>query len=259
MSALPLSLQGLRDRLAAIEGRAHPDAPRFLLGAPGPDAALGGLSTRALHEIYADNATEIAPTFGFSALMADRADPLRPSVWVMQSMVGLEGGEAYAPGLVELGLDPARIVLVKVKDVGDLLRAVLEAVRCPGVGTVLGVSWAAEGRIDLTVGRRMALAAREARSTLFMVRCGADPTPSPAETRWRVRAAASRALEAGAPGPPAFHAALIRNRSGLPEQAWTLEWDLDRRSFVDPASISGDRLRASARRPAVAHGLRLAG
>jgi protein ImuA len=52
-----------------------------------------------------------------------------------------------------------------------------------------------------------------------------------------VAAAASAALEADAPGHPAFLIDLVRQRGGAPSFGWRLEWDRDRTRF---APLSGD-------------------
>ena len=65
----------------------------------------------------------------------------------------------------------------------------------------------------------------------LMLRAGASPAPSAAQTRWQVRALPSRALAANAPGRPAFAVTLLRHRGGVVEREWRVEWDRDRKSF----------------------------
>jgi protein ImuA len=48
-----------------------------------------------------------------------------------------------------------------------------------------------------------------------------------------VAAAPSRALPANAPGAPVFDIELLRQRSGPCGLHWQLEWDRDRRIFIE--------------------------
>jgi protein ImuA len=111
--------------------------------------------------------------------------------------------------------------------------------------------------LDLTASRRLALAAEQSGATLFLLRLGAEPAPSAADTRWAVSAAPSEALEANAPGAPTFDIELLRRRSGPSGMRWRLEWNRDRLAFIDPA-LPGAVVSLSTGRPAAAQpGLRL--
>src|SRR3546814_1847739 len=85
-----------------------------------------------------------------------------------------------------------------------LLACAKDAIRCAGSAAVIVESWGRFPLLDLTAGRRLALGARDAGTSLLMLRLNAAPVPSVAETRWSVAAAPSRALEADAPGAPAL-------------------------------------------------------
>jgi hypothetical protein len=58
-----------------------------------------------------------------------------------------------------------------------------------------------------------------------------EPSPSAAHTRWQVMAAPSMALEANAPGRPAFDLTLLRHRGGRDGLHIIMEWDRDTGSF----------------------------
>ena len=162
-----------------------------------------------------------------------RASEKRPIVWVRQDFAGIEAGEIYAPGLAELGLSPDRLIVVRARDGPSVLRAGEEAARCPPLGAVLIEPWGAPKALDLVASRRLALASARSNVPLFMVRAGAQPEPSAALTRWRVRAALSKALEADAPGHPAFNVELLRDKAGAAGRNWIVEWDRDQRIFKD--------------------------
>ena len=138
-----------------------------------------------------------------------------------------------------------------------LLACANDAIRCAGSAAVIVESWGKFPLLDLTAGRRLALGARDAGTTLLLLRLNAVPTPSVAETRWSVAAAASRALEANAPGAPAFDLELLRWRAGPAGGRWRLDWNHDDKSFGhsfgEPA-LSGALLPVPARRAALPHG-----
>src|SRR3546814_1228209 len=65
----------------------------------------------------------------------------------------------------------------------DLLAAANDAARCPGSAAVVVESWGRLPALDLTAGRRLALGASGAGTVLLILRFGAEPTPSVAETQ----------------------------------------------------------------------------
>lgn len=244
----PASLTDLRRHLAEMALRGAPTAVgRVSFGAPALDAALnGGIARAALHEVYAPATADLAAATGFAVGLAIRAAQERPILWVRQDVVDAETGRLHPPGLTELGLDPARILLVRARDAEGVLRAGAEAARCPALGAVLIEPWGAPRRLDLTASRRLALAAEGSGATTLVLRAAVVPQPSAASTRWQVAALPSRALEANAPGAPAFSLRLLRHRGGLGECEWRVEWSRDRQSFQESPVQSDARNRQAA-------------
>lgn len=236
---LKADLEALRREVAQLERGSSPVASeRFSTGSWTIDAALGGgLARGALHEIFGASVMDGAPAAGFAIALAVRASGNRPVVWVRQDFVGVELGEIYAPGIAELGLSPDRLILVKARDGPSVLRAGEEAARCPPLGALLVEPWGNPKMLDLTASRRLALAAARSNVPLFMVRAGGTPTASAAATRWSVRASPSVALDAEAPGHPAFEIELLRDRVGASRRNWTVEWNRDQRLFKDIETI----------------------
>ena len=227
----------------------------FDLGVPSLDEKLGGgLSGGALHEVYARRAQDDAAAAGFGLGLALRAAGMRSIVWVRQDFGVVENGELSGDGLAAFGLDPERLLVVRARDPTTALRAADEAARCSALGAALVEIWGEPKVLDLKASRRLALAAGASGVTLVMIRLGASPAPSAATSRWSVATAASRPLEANAPGRPAFDAALMRHRAGLGPRAWRLEWDRDRTSFCEPAPLSRSVVPIPASRPAAADG-----
>lgn len=228
-------LVDLRRHLAEVALRAVPAAVgQVSFGAPALDGALdGGIARAALHEVYAPGTADLVAATGFAVGLAIRAAGLRPILWVRQDVVDAETGRLHPPGLTELGLDPGRVLLVRARDAEGVLRAGSEAARCPALGAVLIEPWGEPRRLDLTASRRLSLAAEGSGTTTLLLRAAVSPQPSAARTRWQIAALPSRALEANAPGDPAFSVRLLRHRGGLAEREWRVEWSRDRQSFQE--------------------------
>jgi hypothetical protein len=145
----------------AIKTDAEADLAEAL---PALDEALhGGLARAALHEFHAVEAADSAAAGGMVLALARRAAERRPIVLVRQDFLDLETGALHPAGLPELGLDPSRLVVVRVRDVAGLLQAGVEAARCPALGAVkvgcwakaAGVAAAAKASVDWRKWRRV--------------------------------------------------------------------------------------------------------
>ena len=150
---------------------------------------------------------------GFAAALALRAAKGKPFLWARQEFLEHETGRLNASGLVELGFDPERIILVKARDAEGVLRAGEQAVRCAALGAVLMEPWGEPKTLDFTASRRLSLVSAKSGVPILMLRVSASPAQSAATTRWKVRSLPSRALEANAPGFPAFELNLLRQRA----------------------------------------------
>jgi protein ImuA len=209
---------------------------RVPLGCESADAALnGGLARGALHEIFATTGNETAAT-GFAMALARRLADRKRLLWIRQEFSALEHGELAATGLLELGIDPARVLMLCVNDAVDALRAAGDALSCAGLGAVI-IETAGEARIlNLVTSRRLTLAAAQHGVTAFLLRFNAKPQASAAETRWHVISARSPTNNENW-GHPVFETELMRNRDGHSGH-WVLEWDCDEGLFRQPG---GDR------------------
>jgi protein ImuA len=256
-------LATLRDSIERIE--AHGDAymsDRVALGHVDVDAALqGGLAMGAMHEVFAEGRQSAAAT-GFIvslagrvglaglAALAGRAAARRPLVWVRQDFTEIESGALSMSGLAELGLDPRLVVTVRAADVDAALRAAADALACDALGVVVLEVWGPARQLDLVASRKLTLAAQASGVTGLLLRVGAEPLPSTAETRWIVRAAHSPPAAPSRPawGAPMFDAQLVRNRHG-PVGRWIMEWKCDECLFEKPAAYSQPVVAAPADRP----------
>jgi protein ImuA len=249
MPATVPNLSDLRRSLAEAALRSGPAvAGRIGLGVPALDEVLnGGLERAALHEVYAEAVADLAAATGFALGLALRAGQEtaaeRPILWARQDFVDAEAGRLHAPGLNELGLNPGRLLLVRAREAEGVLRAGAEGARCPALAAVLIEPWGEPRPFDLTASRRLALAAEGSGVPVLLLRVAAAEAPSAARTRWQVRALASRALEANAPGVPAFAVRLLRQRGGATRREWRVEWDRDRCAFAERTAFDrSDRL-----------------
>ncbi|WP_429590254.1 ImuA family protein [Sphingomonas zeicaulis] len=249
-------LSSLEARIARIAAPAQPrgTAGLFATGHAVLDQSLGGgLAQGAVHELFAGSAEDAGSAAGFALALAWQAHRERRLIWLRSDAAERRTGQVYAPGLAELGLDPARLILGRMPDEVALLRAATDALRCAALGAVVIECPGKMRTLDLTASRRLALAARASGVTALLVRSDADPVPSAAETRWSVSAAASVALEAQAPGAPRFEVELLRRRSGPAGIRWCMEWDRNACVFREAArteALPGAVVSLSERRPA---------
>jgi protein ImuA len=208
-----------------------------------------------VHEIYAPGTSHISAATGFAAALAFRAAAGKPILWVRQEFLDTETGKLNASGLAEYGLDSARIILVRTRDAEGALRAGEQAARCAALGAVVIEPWGEPKILDFTASRRLSLASAKSGVPILMLRAAVSPSHSAAATRWSVKASPSRALEANAPGFPAFELNLLRNRGGTSGQVWRVEWNRDRGCFqdwqrFDAAPVSRPLVSVSSDRPA---------
>lgn len=219
------TVAALRASLRTLEEGGEKRRPFLSLGAA--DTHLGkALRMGALHEVNGPAAT----VFLVFALARTRGRIL----WCAPDW---SGHRLYPPGIVQLGLDPARILLVRLARAEDLLHAAHEGLRA-GWQVVLEL----DKPLGLIPARRLQLAAEEGGGVGFVMPADAEPredglAPS-ARTRWRVAMAGAPIW----PAPLRLDLRLVRNREGLPGQ-YCVEWDHAPRSLsvVSAASDRQDR------------------
>ncbi len=215
--------------LATLRRTLEPGAEKFNaipLGHEDADACLrGGLRHDALHEIFPGQAGHEPAATGFAAAFALRMACGKKLLWIRQDFAALEFGELSATGLLELGLDPSRLLLVQAADATDALRAAHEGLTCASLGAVVAEIPGAPKILDLVSSRRLTLAAAAHDVPAILLRPSAAPEPSAAETRWLVRAAPSLSRDEDW-GSAFFDAELARNRHGAAGR-WVMEWSAD--------------------------------
>ncbi len=218
------------------------EVQRWASGVASLDAALaGGLAYGRVHELYGAQGEDAPAAAGFAlglltAMAVPEAGDGRAALWLRARRAVRQAGVVQANGWAELGGRPEDCIFGMIADAKELLKAAVDGLRSGALGAVVVETQGNLPELDLTTSRRLALAAEKSGTTLFLLRSGAEPVPSAAETRWQVAAAPSRALPANAPGAPVFNIELLRQRSGPSGLSWQLEWDRDRRIFTEAAA-----------------------
>jgi protein ImuA len=216
---IPL-LETLRAQVRAIEASCSSvSAERLPFDIDAVDSKLGGgLSVAALHEVTGAN-NSLSDDAAASLFTAGIAARLNGNVlWVIQRR------DLFAPALDQAGLSPERLIYAECRSDDEALAVIEEGLRHGSLAGVVGEL----GRITMTAGRRLQLAAEASGTMALLLRRrrkgGSDPLalPSSAVTRWRIGSAPSRALPVSGIGRPCWSVELVRQRGGGPA-AWILE------------------------------------
>jgi protein ImuA len=244
------ALAALRATLRRLEGPGRAAAGVVPTGLDVIDQVLpeGGLARGALHEIVAE-AADGAAARGFVLRLLAGLAAQGPVLWC------LDDPDLYGPGLLRLGLAPDRLILARTRRDADLLWAMEEGLRTPGLAAVLGEPHG----LDLTASRRLQLAAESVGGLgLVLHRAEAGKAGATvAVTRWRVASVPSLAAAPGLGAPRDFglmrgrwRVSLERCRGASPMDdggygQWLVEEE-DAARAVAVAPELGDRSGASA-------------
>ncbi len=247
------NLETLRGRIRQIEAPARHGVLPFDVAAIDRALPGGGLMLGAVHEIQGQGGDEEdgAAAAGFVAGILARLGPMErggPVLWC------LKRPDLYGPGLRAHGLDPARLVLVCARRDDEILWAIEEGLRTPGLAAVVGEI----GHLPMVAGRRLQLAAERSGVTALLLRrwrnseeaASERERPSAALTRWRVAALPSRDI-LGEPGigKSRWRIELLRCRGGAPA-AWEVEV-ADATGHVSLSAGLADRPAASLERKTI--------
>ena len=228
MSIAGKKLQEARTLLGPVLGESR-RLMHCSLGHADADTVLhGGLVRGALHEIFARDAS----ASGFAICAAQCMNAGKRMLWIAQDFSAIEHGTLSPSGLAELGIDPARLLLLRAANAEDALRAGVDALSCNSLGGVIVELIGNPKVLDLVASRRLVLAAQNRNVTAFLLRHDAASEPSAAQTRWQIRSLPSAATHDW--GTPRFEAALVRNRQGETGH-WVMEWSCDDGVFRKPA------------------------
>lgn len=213
----PISIERLRAQMHALA----PVSRHGVLALDGGamDAALGGgLTLGALHTVEGvgiEAETGAIPAAFVARLLARLDDP-RPVMWIAPST------DLYAPGLIGLGFDPARLIQLRSPGDQESWAAMEITLRSATAAAVITEG----GQLGTLAGRRLHMACLRSGSTGFVLRRWpygrktAEPIVA-AVTSWRLSAAPS--LRIGRePGLARWRAELLHSRGGPPAE-WIIE------------------------------------
>jgi protein ImuA len=246
-------LPELREHIRRIERPTAPTHGVLPFGVAAIDRVLpsGGLARGALHEILGASGDEEdgALAAAFAAGIVGRLAAQRS---LAQRSLGGDGmvlwclprPDLYGPGLAAHGLDPGHLVLVRAPRADEILWAMEEGLRAPGIAAVVGEV----GALPAVASRRLQLAAERSGITAFLLRRWRDggqaarerALPNAAVTRWRIAALPSQPPR-GEPGVgrPRWRVELLRCRGGEPA-CWEVEV-ADATGHVSLAATLADR------------------
>lgn len=239
-------LDRLKEEIVRIEGRTR----RFTSLAEGTEkswtsglAAIDerlpeeGLAMAGLHDFFPEQRVNLAAVSAFVLRLVMRLPRSGPVVWCQAPFETREHGRVHAPGLLNAGLGPERVVVVSLPHPRHMGFVLEEALGLTAVAAVLG-----EGApLDFTETRRLSLIAARSGVPCLYLNTDAVAGASAAMTRWRVRPLPSTPdpIDSRAPGPPAWGVELTRVRGGRPG-AWEITWNDQTHSFR-PLSDAFDR------------------
>jgi protein ImuA len=242
------SLLALRERVRRIERPAMTMHGVLPFDVAAIDRVLpgGGLARGAMHEILGasgdeeDGALAAAFAAGIVGRLAATQDGM--VLWC------LPRPDLYGPGLAAHGLDLRHLVLVRTPRDAEILWAMEEGLRAPGIAAVVGEV----GALPAVASRRLQLAAERSGVTAFLLRRWRDggratrerALPNAAVTRWRIAALPSQpSREEPGVGRPRWRVELLRCRGGEPA-CWEVEV-ADATNHVSLAAMLADRPAAS--------------
>ncbi len=222
------TLTHLRTCIAKIEGHkqnlnSDVQAEAWVSGHASLDAVLGGIGFGTLHEIIADTPAHLPVASAFAFGLLARLKRCGPIFWCISNLTTNEHGLPYAPGLEAFGINPARIINVQLRQPRDLSFVLEEAARLPALAAII-----AEGPMpSFKASRRLALLLAASHVPLLFLVDGKAVQGSAATTRFVVSplVAPGNAADIRAPGPPAFHVTLARNRGGRPGLQFEMVFD----------------------------------
>ena len=202
-------------------------------------------------EAGAGHPQDVAATLAFALSRvleaAEGAGDGRPLAMVATPLFQNERGRLSAWGARALGLDPARLLLIRARREAEALWAFEEALKSGAVAAVIG----ALDSPSLVATRRLDFAARSGQARAVALRAGTAGDLSAARLRWRVTSAPSapHPLDPRAPGAARLTADLMRSRDGR-SGAFTLEQDHETGRFRLAAGLADHGLAPDALRVA---------
>jgi protein ImuA len=230
-SQLNRDLTGIRREAARrlMAAGLHPSGPALALGLGPIDARLPnhGLEA-ALHEIAPADYRGVPAAWGFllalvKTLTRPAADNRKAPIFWPYAKHEYDFGLPFGPGLKAFGFDAGDFLFARCASPIDSLWVMEEALRSGSFAAIIGMR---ARKTDLTISRRLQLAAEETRTPIFLLRGAEDVSPSAARTRWRIAPLPAARDRFGLMHRARWRVALERARGGGAGE-WVLEWNHD--------------------------------
>ena len=211
--------KGARHPACNVSTEKENGSPPWTFGAEEVDHVLpgGGLDSAGLHEVRAQTYGDSWAALGFALALLGRRQRARPKpsplLWVFTERAAHEFGTPYGPGLASFGIDPASLLMVRVRRESDLAWALEEGIKSRALAAAFGQGNAlprtaapAPGAGRAQLSHALSFRSRFSCRRLWS---GADPLAHRSRTK---RAASFRPIRAGQP-------MLGRNAGALPARA----------------------------------------
>ena len=168
------------------------------------------------HEFICNNNESLTASSGFIAgILSSLLKKGGAVVWISSSQI------IFPPALVSFGIDPSQLIFIHLRNQKEINWTIEEVLKCEGLAAVVGEL----SNIDLTISRRLQLAAEQSRVTGFLLRHRPKQINTTAFTcRWQIQSIQSETTD-GLPGVgySRLKVELLKVRNGKPGQ-WILEW-----------------------------------
>jgi protein ImuA len=186
-----------------------------------------------------DLASALAFALSRAIEAAERRGDDRPVAMVSTPLFDHERGRLFGWGARALGLDPARLLLIRARREPEALWAFEEALKSGAAAAVIG----ALDRPPFVATRRLDFAARAGQASGFVLRAGPTGDLSAARLRWRIAAepSAVHPFDSRAPGAARLRCELVRSRDGK-SGVFVLEQDHATGRFRLAAGLAGHGL-----------------
>jgi protein ImuA len=208
---------------------------------------LTKLTQAGLHEIRSASYRDTPAALGFALAAITKILTERGRrnllLWCLTQEAAREWGHPYGPGLIALGLDPARLLLVEARTMHDAAWALEEALKSFTLVAALGQ---AESVAELAA-RRLGLAAQASATPCLLISGHRHQRLPGTLTSWRIaaRGSAIASFDDAAPGRAAWHVTLERCRGAAPGQSLIVEFSHESDGFHLSAASSARAAEAS--------------
>ncbi|WP_338721390.1 hypothetical protein [Devosia sp. XK-2] len=220
-------LVALRDIIADIE-RKPALAEARTQSVAAPEAGFPRFSGGLVQEVFTDAVRNGGASLGFAL---GQAGTLLTEKRVAVLYLQLERdaqffGLPYGPGLLSFGFDPSRLMIVRAKEMKELLWVAEEALACRAVAGIVADIGGVPEALDFTASRRLSLRAAENGASLFLLRYGTRREASAAHLRWCLTPQRSgrKPFDERAPGAARWSVTLEKGLSLIQQTRFLLEW-----------------------------------